>query len=686
MTRFSRIKKPIPLKNIAEERSLFRSRVLTAALLVVFCFSILLIRYIYLQIQQYDYFSTESNKNRIKLQAMPPTRGHIYDRNGILLADNHPKFTIMVNLDDVVDLDKTLVELTPVFDLASTEIDRFKARAEISGSHLSPIALKIDLNESEIARFSERKHDFPGVSIQTKMTRFYPHGDLFSHAIGYVGRINDKEQKILDRKTYAGTDLIGKIGIEKHYEALLHGKPGYQYIEANAHGEVIRQLGKTDAIRGDDLYLSIDYGLQKVAHDQLAGRRGAVVAMNPKTGEILAFVSNPSFDPNPFVAGIRTDAYAALRDDPEQPLFNRALQGLYPPGSTIKTVAGLAGIHYGLIDWSSRIYDNGSFHLPGDTHLFRDDVKGGHGIVNLSKAIIESCDTFFYVLSYRMGITRMHAWMTKFGYGKKTGIDLPSEKSGLYPSAEWKLRVRQSKWLAGETISLGIGQGYFMASPLQILKSTAILANNGRIVTPHLLLSTKGKTPFISPNRSEGMIDFNGTTQDWLDTRQAMIDVVQHGTATGISYGLTGYKIAGKTGTSQVVSIAQGKTYNKAELSKRQHDHALFTAFAPADNPTIAVAMVVENGGFGASAAAPIARKMFDYYLLQKAKNPIKPDLKPLEDQAMSVGQQPQTNQTKTSQPTTNQAATNQAATNKPTTNQSQMKPIGLTTRKESSS
>jgi penicillin-binding protein 2 len=655
MTRFSQIKKPIPLKNIAEERSLFRARIFTAAVFVVICFSILLTRYIYLQIQQYDYFSTVSNKNRIKLQATPPTRGHIYDRNGILLADNHPIFTIMVNLDDVVDLNKTLAELTPMFDLTSNDIDRFKARAQISGSHLSPIALKIDLSEFEIARFSERKQDFPGVSIQTKMTRFYPHGDLFSHVIGYVGRINDKEQKILDRRTYAGTDLIGKIGIEKKYEALLHGEPGYQYVEANAHGEVIRQLGKTDATRGDDLYLSIDYGLQKVAHDQLAGRRGAVVAMNSKTGEILAFVSNPSFDPNPFIAGIRSDAYAALRDDPEQPLFNRVLQGLYPPGSTIKTVAGLAGIHYGLIDWSSRIYDNGSFHLPGDTHLFRDDVKGGHGIVNLSKAIIESCDTFYYVLSYRMGIDRMHAWMTAFGFGKKTGIDLPGEKSGLYPSAEWKLRARKSKWLPGETISLGIGQGYLMASPLQILKSTAIIANQGRIVTPHLLLSSKGKTPFTAPKRSEGVVNFNGTRQDWLNTRDAMVNVVQHGTAVGISYGLTGYKIAGKTGTSQVVSIAQGKKYNKAELTKRQHDHALFTAFAPADNPTIAVAVVVENGGFGASAAAPIARKMFDYYLLQKTKNPIKPDLDPFRNQLPSLGQATNptnpTNPTKTSQP-----------------------------------
>jgi penicillin-binding protein 2 len=614
MTRFSRIKKPTPLKDVTQERDLFRSRIFTAAILVVTCFLLLLARYIHLQIQQYDYFSTESNKNRIKLQAIPPTRGYIYDRNGILLADNHPIFTAMLNIEDIGDLDKTLTALTPVLDLVPDDIERFKARAHVTGAQLNPIAIKIDLNESQIARFSERKHEFPGVSIQTKMTRFYPYGELFAHVIGYVGRINDKEQETLDKNIYAGTDLIGKIGIEKSYENLLHGTPGYQYIEANAHGEVIRQLGKTDAIRGDDLYLSIDYGLQKVAHDELSGRRGAVVAMNPQTGEVLAFVSNPSFDPNPFIAGIKSNAY-------------------------VKPIEGLGGINYGLIDWASRIYDSGSFHLPGDSHLFRDDARNGHGTVDLNKAVTVSCDTFFYVLSYRMGIDRMHEWMSQFGYGQKTGIDLPGEKSGLYPSPEWKLRARKAKWLPGETISLGIGQGYLLASPLQILKAVSILANQGHIVMPHLLLTTKGRTPFVLPNKSEGNIDFHGTAQDWINMRETMVNVVEHGTGHGISYGLTGYRIAGKTGTAQVVGIAQGKKYSSVGLTKRQLDHALFTAYAPADNPTIAIAIIVENGGFGASAAAPIARKMFDYYLHQKAKNPIKPELEPINNSLMTAGQ-----------------------------------------------
>lgn len=639
MTRFSRIKRPTPLKDIAGERDLFRSRIFTASILVVVCFCILLARYTHLQIQQYDHFSTESNKNRIKLQAIPPTRGYIYDRNGILLADNHPIFTVMINLDDMKDIKQTLIRLTPVLDLTQEDIDRFTARAKVTGAQLNPIALKIDLNESQIARFSERKQEFPGVAIQTKMTRFYPHGDLFAHVIGYVGRINEKEQAVLDKNAYAGTDLIGKIGIEKYYEDLLHGIPGYQYIEANAHGEVIRQLGKTDAQRGDDLYLSIDYGLQKIAHDQLAGRRGAVVAMNPKTGEILAFVSNPSFDPNPFIAGIKSDAYAALRDDPEQPLFNRVLQGLYPPGSTIKPIEGLGGINYGLINWTSKIYDSGFFHLPGDSHQFRDDVRGGHGVVDLAKSVAASCDTFYYVLAYRLGIDRMHEWMTKFGFGSKTGIDLPGEKSGLYPSPEWKREKRHIKWLPGETISLGIGQGYFLASPLQLAKATSIIANQGHIVTPHLLLNTKGQKPFVIPSKFEGTIDFKGTADDWINMREAMVGVVEHGTAARIGYGLKGYRIAGKTGTAQVVGIAQGKKYNASAISKRQHDHALFTAFAPADDPQITISIIVENGGFGASVAAPIARVMFDYYLLQRPKNPIKPEALTLNSGLMNAGQ-----------------------------------------------
>ncbi len=621
----AKVKRPTHLKNTQQEQRIFRTRVWVAGGFIMVCFSLLLARYAFLQVVQYEHFRTESDKNRIKLQAIAPSRGYIYDRNGILLADNHPVFTAVVSGEESDNIEPLLPKLTTLLHLTPDDIEKYQGRIK-RATDMDQVALKFDLTESEIAQFSERKYEFPGVTIQTKMTRFYPHGELFAHVIGYVGRINEKEMEHLDKVAYTGTDLIGKIGIERFYEDLLHGKPGYQYVEADAHGEVLNRLGSTPAVRGNDLYLSIDYGLQKVAHDQLSGRRGAVVALDPRTGEVLAFVSNPSFDPNPFVAGIRGELYSKLRDDPDQPLFNRALQGLYPPGSTIKPIEGMGGIHFGLIDWGSRIYDGGSFHLPGDSHLFRDDAKGGHGVVDLMKAVAVSCDTFFYVLSYRLGIDRMHEWMSEFGFGQATGIDLPGEKSGLYPSPAWKMAKRKAPWLPGETISLGIGQGYFLASPLQIASAISIIANQGSHVKPHLLLQSRGPVPHPILNRPDYKIKFNGKPEDWLNIREAMVGVVTHGTARRIGMGLKDYRIAGKTGTAQVKSIAQGKRYNEALLNSRQYDHALFTAFAPADNPELAVAIIVENGKSGAGAAAPIARALFDYQVHQRFKQPIKPD------------------------------------------------------------
>ncbi len=618
------MKRPIPLKNAQQEADLFRRRAWLAGSMVVVCFLVLLGRYGYLQIMQYGHFTTESNNNRIKLQAIAPSRGYIYDRNGILLADNHPVFSAVITPDDVPNMEATLLRLVPVLNLTLDDVQRFRARVK-AASKLETIALKLDLDDGQIARFSELSHTFPGVRIETKMTRFYPHGDLFAHVIGYVGRINDKEIQTLDKVAYAGTDLIGKIGIEKYYENLLHGTPGYQYVEANAHGEVLRQLGKTEAKRGNDLYLSIDYGLQKVAHEQLAGRRGAIVAIDPRTGEILAFVSNPSFDPNPFINGIKSKAYAALRDDPDQPLYNRALQGLYPPGSTIKPFEGMGGLNYSLIDWNSKVYDPGYFHLPGDSHKFRDWAKRGHGTVDLDKAIAQSCDTFFYVLGYRMGIERMHQWMTQFGFGSKTGVDLPGEKAGVYPSPDWKLKRTKKNWLPGETISVSIGQGYFVATPLQIALATAITANQGQHLVPHLLRETRGPVSFPVQNRPDKALLFEGKPDDWLRMREAMVGTIQHGTAAGLKRGLYGYRIAGKTGTAQVKSIAQGKRYNESLLTDRQYDHAWFMGFAPADDPQIAVAVLVENGKHGSSTAAPPAKALFDYLVHRRDHDPIRP-------------------------------------------------------------
>ena len=649
------MKQHFPLKNMQQEKRIYKGRIFFAIFIVVICLLILICRYAYLQIVHYDDFTTASDKNRIRLQPLAPARGYIYDRNGVLLADNYPVFTATLSRADVSDIDDTINRLIPVLGLTEEDVERFKSRVK-TARKTERIAIKLNLNEADIAKFSEVKYVFPGVKIETQMTRYYPHGELFAHVLGYVGRINDKELKSIDKDLYAGTNLIGKIGVEKSYEELLHGTPGYESVEADAHGNILRNLGRKAPIRGNDLYLSIDYGLQMVAAQQLADRRGAIVAMDPRTGEILALVSSPSFNPNLFVTGISSKDYSGLRDNLDQPLYNRAVQGVYPPGSTIKPMFGLGGIHYGLVDWGTAISDPGYFNLPGDSHRFRDHKKTGHGAVNLHKAEVVSCDTYFYILSYRMGIEKMNDWMRQFGFGEKTGVDLPSESSGLYPSPEWKMRTRKSKWLKGETISVSIGQGAFTATPLQLAMATAITANKGSHVTPHVLRDNKGAKKFTVHNAPDGKIQFNGTEQDWLNMHAAMIDVIQTGTGRGIKGGLQ-YSIAGKTGTAQVKSIAQGKRYNEAALSSRQWDHGLFVGFAPAENPEIAIAVVWENGKHGGS-AAQLARPVFDYWLVTRNKNPLRPANHQVSGGLMTAGIKPgELPSGNTTAPTTAQAS-----------------------------
>ncbi|MCU4602421.1 penicillin-binding protein 2 [Acinetobacter ursingii] len=631
------MKQHFPLKDNQQEKRIYRGRIFFAIGLVCCCLLLLLSRYAYLQIVHYDEFSTASDKNRIRLQPLAPARGYIYDRNGVLLADNYPVFTATLSKADIEDMDGTVAQLIPILNLSQEDVDRFKSRIK-TARKTERVSIKLNLTETDIAKFSEVKYKFPGVRIETQMTRYYPHGDLFAHVIGYVGRINDKELKSINSDIYAGTNLIGKIGVEKTYEDLLHGTPGYESIEADAHGNVLRHLGRKESTRGNDLYLSIDYGLQVVAAEQLADKRGAIVAIDPRTGEILALVSSPSFNPNLFVTGISSTDYSALRDNLDQPLYNRAVQGAYPPGSTIKPMEAMGGIHYGLVDWATTINDPGYFHLPGDSHKFRDWKKTGHGVVNMHKAIIQSCDTYFYVLSYQMGIERMNDWMRQFGFGEKTGVDLPSESTGLYPSPEWKLRTRKSKWLKGETISVSIGQGAFTATPLQLAMATAITANHGAHVTPHVLRATRGAKKYEVHNAPDGKINFNGTEQDWLNMRDAMIDVVQSGTGRGIRTPL--YQIAGKTGTAQVKSIAQGKRYNESILTQRQLDHGLFVGFAPAENPEIAIAVVWENGRHGGS-AAQLAKPVFDYWLVNRKKEQIRPANHQISGGLMTAGIKP---------------------------------------------
>lgn len=631
------MKQHFPLKNVQQERRIYRNRIFIAVGLVLLCFSVLIARYFYLQVVHYKDFSAASDSNRIRLQPIAPTRGYIYDRNGILLADNYPVFTATLSKADVDDIDDTVQRLKPVLDLSEDDIDKFDARIK-TAKKTERVALKLNINEAEIARFSEAKYQFPGVQIETQMTRYYPYGELFAHIIGYVGRINDRELKSINKDAYAGTNLIGKSGVERYYENLLHGIPGNEAVEADAHGNILRHLGRKEPAQGDDLYLSIDYGLQVVASEQLAGRRGAVVAINPKTGEILALVSSPSFNPNLFVTGISGKDYAVLRDNLDQPLYNRAVQGTYPPGSTIKPVEGLGGINYGVVDWSTAIHDPGYFQLPGDPHKFRDWKKAGHGIVNMNKAIQESCDTYFYILSNQMGIEHMNDWMRQFGFGSKTGLDLPSESAGIYPNPEWKMKNYKSKWLRGETISVSIGQGAFTATPVQLAMAIAILSNQGRHITPHVLSSVKGALAHPIHNDTDGNVKFNGTQDDWLKMRDAMVDVINHG--TGRSIRTNAYQIAGKTGTAQVKSIAQGKKYNEALLTQREYDHGLFVGFAPAENPEIALAVIWENGRHG-GAAAHIAKPIFDYWMVQRKTNPIKPTAQQVNGGLMTAGLKP---------------------------------------------
>lgn len=631
------MKQHFPLKDIQQEKRIYRGRIFFAVGLVIVCLLVLISRYAYLQIFHYDEFSTASDKNRIRLQPLPPARGYIYDRNGVLLADNYPVFTATLSKTDVEDADHVVEQLQPILDLTQEDIDRFKSRIK-TARKTERVAIKLNLTEANIAKFSEAKYKFPGVRIETQMTRYYPHGELFAHVIGYVGRINDKELKSIDKDLYAGTNLIGKIGVEKSYEDLLHGTPGYESVEADAHSNILRHLGRKDPTRGNDLYLSLDYGLQVVASQQLAGRRGAIVAIDPRTGEILALVSSPSFNPNLFVTGINHKDYSSLRDSLDQPLYNRAVQGAYPPGSTIKPMEAMGGLHYGIVNWSTAISDPGYFHLPGDSHKFRDWKKSGHGIVNMHKAIIMSCDTYFYILAHQMGIDQMNQWMRQFGFGQKTGVDLPSESEGLYPNPEWKMRTRKAKWMKGETISVSIGQGAFTATPLQLAMATAITANRGSHVTPHVLRATHGSKPFTVRNAPDGKINFNGTDEDWIQMRDAMVDVIQSGTGRGIRTSL--YQIAGKTGTAQVKSIAQGKRYNESALSERQLDHGLFVGFAPADKPEIAIAVIWENGRHGGS-AAQLAKPIFDYWLLTRKKNPIRPANHQVNGGLMTAGIKP---------------------------------------------
>lgn len=599
------------------EARLYKGRSITATLLVLLMLLILILRLAELQLLDHKHFTTKSMDNRVRVEPIPPTRGLIYDRNGILLAQNLPTHSLEIIPEQVGDIDQTISRLGEIMEISEADLKRFK-RLKKQRRRFDSIPIRIRLNEDEVARFSVNRHRFPGVEIQAKLLRKYPLGEETAHVLGYVGRINEKELKTLDTSNYSGTSHVGKNGVEKFYEKQLHGEVGTRRVEVNAMGRAIRVLESQPPTPGANLFLSLDIKLQQEAIDSLGDENGAIVAIDPSNGSILAMVSSPSFDPNLFVNGISTRDYDALQKSPDKPLFNRALRGRYPPGSTTKPFIGLAGLELKRTTTGKKEVCRGYYQLPKLKHKYRDWKKWGHGPMNMENAIIESCDVYFYALANKLGIDRIHSFLSSFGFGRNSGIDISGEVTGLLPSQEWKRRTRGERWYTGETLIVGIGQGYFLTTPLELASATATLAARGlhsppRIVDAIQFSEDEQPKPVLDINREQLPVV---STHNWNHIIGAMTKVIDspRGTAKGIRSDK--YKIAGKTGTAQVFSIKQDETYDEEKVAKKMRDHALFIAFAPTDKPKIAVAVIVENGGHGSSVAAPIARRLMDHYLL----------------------------------------------------------------------
>lgn len=607
----------IDLKNTLLENRIFLSRATVCMILVLFGFVGLSVRLTYLQVTGHEHYADLSQSNRVRLAVKPPIRGLIYDRNGQILAENNPSYSLEITTEQIKELDQTIEAIRLIVPISDEEIEDFHKRRKQT-KRFNSVAIRNRLSEQEVAAFSVQRHQFPGVDIQANLLRHYPLSDYMSHVVGYVGRINEDELKTIDPSRYRGMQSIGKTGIELAYEDELLGEPGYQETENTAQGRPIKLLSQQAPIPGHDLKLHIDARLQQIAYEALGDYNGAVVAISTKTGAIHAFVSKPGYDNNLFVQGIDFQTYKALNESHDRPLFNRALRGQYPPGSTLKPFFALAGLEYKVVTPDRTHFCPGFYQLPNSEHKYRDWKKWGHGKTNLHKAIVQSCDVYHYILAHDLGIDRMHDFLHLFGFGEKTGIDLTGESSGLLPSREWKRQTRNQIWFPGETLISGIGQGYNLVTPLQLASATAVLASRGNVNTPTLVATVANKTPedFVIDSDTFGIALEDES--NWDTIFSAMTDVVHsaRGTAKIISNDLS-YQIAGKTGTAQVFSVAQEETYNEDEISEKLKDHALFIAFAPANDPQLAVAVIVENGGHGGSVAAPIARAVFDQFLGQ---------------------------------------------------------------------
>ena len=603
----------------ARERQIFVGRVLLASLLMLAFTAILIARYFDLQINQHQDFVTQSDNNRVHMRPNPPARGVIYDRNGEMLADNQSVSNLTIIRERSNDLEKLIENIGTLVPLSESDVTRFYKRLK-RRRPFEQTPIKFNLSEEEQAILAVNEHRLDGVKVSARLSRFYPKRDLFAHVVGYVGRINEREISLIDPIQYSGTDSIGKVGLEKFYENSLLGSVGSEHVETNARGRVMRVLNKVDPDSGSDLVLHVDSNLQQIAFDAFAGERGALVAMDVKTGGVLAMVSAPSYDANLFVSGISQKNYSELLNSADNPMFNRAIQGQYPPGSTVKPLFGLIALDNKTVSPSTRIEDPGFFFMEGIERPWRDhnSERGGHGKgVDLAKAIIESCDVFFYKMGIKTGINILSSNSSAFGLGAKTGIDLPGEATGIMPSRTWKKENRNASWFNGDTINMSIGQGFMLSTPLQLAVMTARIASKGKIIEPRLVKSVGGID--LVPAKTKQVKEIDPKYWDYIHDSMRGVVHSARGTATSINRGLT-YTMAGKTGTAQVVSISADEDYDKSKLNKRQWDHALFIAFAPFDDPQIAVGLIVENGEHGSSTAAPIARSVIDAYLQTNSK------------------------------------------------------------------
>ena len=624
------LKQRIEMRDHSAEGNLFFRRTLVAYIGIVVLMLVLLGNLYYLQVESYDTYQTRSNSNRIRVVPVAPPRGLIYDTNGVLLAENRPVYSLEIVPEETPDLDKTADELVALLGLPEGTKEKFLAEVKRQ-RRFKPVALYEKLTEYQVALFSVNQHNYPGASIEAYLKRYYPFGDTLTHALGYVAKINTRDVERLDKEdklaNYAATKDIGKQGVEKYYEDELHGVAGYQEVEVNNRGRIVRTLKFQPPVPGKDIYLNIDVRLQLKAQQLLAGQRGAIVMMDPKTGAILAMESSPSYDPNLFVTGISGPNYSALLNDPARPLVNRTTQGIYAPASTVKPMMSIMGLNEGAITPGYRYFGGPSFSIPGTTKKFRDWRRWGHGWLDVYRAIEVSADTYFYDLAYRVGIDKIHSYMTKFGFGQYTGVDLYEESKGVMPSRDWKMARWRQPWYQGDTISIGIGQGYWSATPLQLAKAISILTQNGHDVTPHLLKSTASQAGVVDAPVNPNIALKLKNDSFWKVAQEGMWRVNHGSEGSGrLSFAKAPYSSGGKSGTAQVVGLKENQVYNIKTVKAEHRDNALFVAYAPFEAPKAVVALVLENsiGGGGGRAASPIARQMMDAFLL-----PPEPQLPP---------------------------------------------------------